>query len=211
MIVENLSFPEPQANLNYDEELLRRAENGEGSEYLRFWEAPSHFVVLGRTSVAEDDVELAVAQKDNIPVLRRSSGGGTVLQGPGCLNFAVVLAMKSHPDLGRIQRSYGFILKKVMLAVKALGVDAEFRPVSDLVVMPAEKKFSGNAQRRGRRFILHHGTILYDFDLSLAGRYLKMPKKMPDYRASRSHADFIANIPVDPQALRKTIQNEFNS
>ena len=82
MIVENLSFPDPQANLHYDEELLRRAEKGEGSECLRFWESPAHFVVLGRTGVAEDDVELAAAERENIPVLRRSSGGGTVLRVP---------------------------------------------------------------------------------------------------------------------------------
>jgi lipoate-protein ligase A len=209
MTVENLSFPEPQANLDHDEELLRRAEKGGGGECLRFWESPSHFVVLGRTSVIEDDVELAVAKQDNVPVLRRSSGGGTVLQGPGCLNFAVVLAIKHHPDLASIHRSYTFILNKVISAVKTLGVDSEFRPVSDLVLMPTEMKFSGNAQRRGRQFILHHGTILYDFDLSLMDRYLKMPKKMPAYRLERSHADFVSNIPAGPQQIREMIQKEF--
>jgi lipoate---protein ligase len=209
MTVENLSFPDPQANLNYDEELLRRAEKGGGGECLRFWESPVPFVVLGRTGIIEDDVELAATKQDDVPVLRRSSGGGTVLQGPGCLNFAVVLAMKRHSDLVSIHRSYAFILNKVILAVKKLGIEPEFRPVSDLVLMPTEKKFSGNAQRRGRKFILHHGTILYDLDLPLMDRYLKMPKKMPDYRAHRPHTDFVSNIPADPQQFREALQKEF--
>jgi lipoate-protein ligase A len=209
MLVENLSFPDPQANLNYDEELLRRAEKGEGGEELRFWESPVRFIVLGRAGVAEDDVELAAARRDNIPILRRSSGGGTVLQGPGCLNFALVLAMKHYPDLANIRSSYAFILNRIMSAVSELGIAAEFRPVSDLVVKDTEKKFSGNAQRRGRSFILHHGTILYDLDLSLISRYLKVPKKMPDYRANRSHADFLTNIPVNPQQVRDAIHKEF--
>jgi lipoate-protein ligase A len=209
MIVENLSFPDPQTNLNYDEELLRRAEKGHGGESLRFWESPVHFIVLGRAGVAEDDVELTAAQRDNILILRRSSGGGTVLQGPGCLNFALVLSMNRYPDLTSIRSSYAFILNKIMLAVKKCGIDAEFRPVSDLVVEDMEKKFSGNAQRRGRSFILHHGTILYDFDLSLISRYLKVPKKMPDYRAKRVHADFVTNIPVNQQQIREAIQKEF--
>jgi len=209
MTVENLSFPDPQANLNYDEELLRRAEKGDGGDVLRYWESPVHFIVLGRASVAEDDVELTAAKLDNILVLRRSSGGGTVLQGPGCLNFALVLALKRYPDLASIRRSYVFILNKIMASVKKSGVDAEFRPVSDLVVKGTDKKFSGNAQRRGRNFILHHGTILYGFDLPLISRYLKIPKKMPDYRANRTHADFVANIPVSPQQIREAIHNEF--
>jgi lipoate---protein ligase len=209
MTVENLSFPDPQANLNYDEELLRRAEKGGGGEALRYWESPVHFIVLGRASVAEDDVELAAAERDNIQVLRRTSGGGTVLQGPGCLNFSLVLALKRYPDLASIRRSYVFILNKIMSSVKKFGIDAEFRPVSDLIVKGTEKKFSGNAQRRGRNHILHHGTILYDFDLSLISRYLKVPKKMPDYRANRTHADFVTNISVNPQLIREAIHNEF--
>ena len=209
MIVENLSFPDPQANLNYDEELLRRAEKGEGGEVLRYWESPVHFVVLGRAGVAEDDVELAATQHDNILILRRASGGGTVLQGPGCLNFTLVISMKRYPELANIRRSYAFILNRFMSAVNKLGIDAEFRPVSDLVVKDTDKKFSGNAQRRGRSFILHHGTILYDFDLSLISRYLKVPKKTPDYRANRPHADFVTNIPANPQQIREVIHKEF--
>jgi lipoate---protein ligase len=209
MTVENLSFPDPQANLNCDEELLRRAEKGGGGECLRFWESPSHFVVLGRTGIIEDEVELAAAKQDNVPVLRRSSGGGTVLQGPGCLNFAIVLCLKRHPDLAGIQRSYAFILNKVISAVKKMNIESEFRPVSDLVLMPMEKKFSGNAQRRGRKFILHHGTILYDFELPLMDRYLKMPKKMPEYRLHRPHTDFVMNIPAAPQQICEAIQKEF--
>jgi lipoate-protein ligase A len=211
MTSENLSFLDPQANLDYDEELLRRAETSGAGECLRFWESPVPFVVLGRTSVAEDDVELSQTERDDIPVLRRASGGGTVLQGPGCLNFAVVLAMKRHTDLVSIHRSYAFILGKVIISLKEIGIDAEFRPVSDLVLKSTEQKFSGNAQRRGRKFILHHGTVLYDFDLSLISRYLKMPKKMPDYRARRPHNDFLVNIPIDPQKFCKEIQKAFHS
>jgi lipoate-protein ligase A len=166
-------------------------------------------VVLGRTGVAEDDVELASVHRDNIPVLRRTSGGGTVLQGPGCLNFALVLSLERHPDLARIQRSYAYILNKIIAALMGLGIEAEFRPVSDLVLRSTQRKFSGNAQRRGRKFILHHGTILYDFNLSLVGRYLKMPRKMPDYRSGRPHMDFISNISVDPRELRVSIQKKF--
>ncbi len=194
MKVLDLSFPDPEQNLLYDDELLLKADKAGGGEVLRFWESPRVFVVMGRACNEAVDVHTAVCQQDNIPVLHRSSGGGTVVQGPGCLNFSLVLAKARHPDLNSITRSYEHILKKTIDALKSGGVEAEFRPVCDLVIPAGEKKFSGNAQRRGRNYILHHGTILYGFDLSLAARYLKMPSRMPDYRACRTHADFITNV-----------------
>ena len=84
----------------------------------------------------------------------------------------------------------------LMEALQPLGVKAVFRPISDMALACNEKKFSGNAQHRGKRHILHHGTILYAFDLELINRYLTMPKDVPAYRCGRPHADFVSNIPV---------------
>jgi lipoate-protein ligase A len=205
MKVLDLSFPYPEQNLFYDDELLLKADKAGGGEALRFWESSRVFVVMGRTCDEDIDVHAAVCQQDNVPVLRRSSGGGTVVQGPGCLNFSLVLSKARHPDLNSITRSYEHILKKTIDALKCGGVDAQFRPVCDLVVPSGEKKFSGNAQRRGRGHILHHGTILYRFDLSLVTRYLKMPPRMPDYRSSRSHADFITNVNLDVPQFKENL------
>ncbi|MBF0123141.1 MAG: lipoate--protein ligase family protein [Candidatus Omnitrophica bacterium] len=209
MTFEDVSFPEPKANLEYDDALLRRADTGEIGESFRFWESPNLFVVLGRTSKEQDDVYVDLCQKDGIPILRRSSGGGTVLQGPGCLNFSLVLSKKDYPELQAIHASYKIILERIALALIEIGIDAQFRPVCDLVMGIEEKKFSGNAQRRGRSFILHHGTILYDFDLSLISKYLKIPQKMPDYRARRTHADFVTNIYRRPEDIKRVIQKSF--
>jgi lipoate-protein ligase A len=208
MTVDHSVFDDPQSNLDYDDELLRRAENGAG-ERIRFWESSSYFIVLGRTGVIEDDVHVEAAAAGRIPVLRRSSGGGTVLQGPGCLNFAVILSKKANPALESISGSYRCILEKVIAALATQGVLAEFRPVCDLVLSSTEKKFSGNAQRRGRDHILHHGTILHSFDLVLVSRYLKMPQKMPDYRNARPHDLFVTNIPVVSGAVRDAVAAQF--
>ena len=65
--------------------------------------------MLGRIGHEEMDVNTAHAQKDNVPVLRRSSGGGTVVQGPGCLNYTLVLSKQKHPELNDLRRSYEWI------------------------------------------------------------------------------------------------------
>jgi lipoate-protein ligase A len=197
MKVEDLSFSDPGKDVLYDDALLACAEKEQGPEVLRFWESKDVFVVLGRTCDEDNDVRKDICRQDDVRVLRRSSGGGTVVQGPGCLNFSLVLRKDRHPDLASITRSYRYILEKALVALKDCGLDAAFRPICDLVVPDGEKKFSGNAQRRGRTHILHHGTILYAFDLSLIARYLHMPVQMPDYRRGRPHEDFITNVPVD--------------
>jgi len=187
------------------------AETHDAGEYLRFWESSSVFVVLGRIGKADADVNAICAAKDNIPVLRRSSGGGTVLQGSGCLNYTLVLSKQKYPQINDLRKSYEWISAKVIDALRQAGVQAYFRPTSDMATGTGEKKFSGNAQRRGKQYVLHHGTILYDFDLSLISRYLKMPKDIPEYRKDRPHTDFVTNIPIDPAVFKKSLARAFHA
>ena len=67
-------------------------------------------------------------------------------------------------------------------------------------------KFSGNAQRRRRHALVFHGTILYGFDLSLIDALLKFPSAQPEYRASRSHSEFVRNISAAPAQVKQALQ-----
>ncbi len=192
----------PLDNVLYDEVLLDAAETGRGGEVLRVWESPVPFIVLGRVGDPDEELDREAVCRDRIPVVRRGSGGGTVLQGPGCLNVTWVLSKDRDPRLNDLKASYRLILDRVREALREVGVVAEFRPLCDLVLPEGERKCSGNAQRRGRRYLLHHGTILYDFDLERIPRYLRLPSRMPDYRRGRTHACFVANAPCDPVRLR---------
>jgi lipoate---protein ligase len=211
MLCKDVSLDSPEDNILLDEALFVSADTGPGGEVLRFWESRKIFVVLGRIGKEHDDVDLTAAQKDGIPVLRRTSGGGTVVQGPGCLNYTLVLAKDRDPALADLRKSYQWISSRIMDALSQLGIESRFHPISDIALASNAKKFSGNAQHRGKSFILHHGTILYDFDLSLIGRYLKMPKDIPDYRAGRSHEDFVTNISVNPLKFKALLQSIFHA
>ncbi len=211
MQLRDISFPTPQENIAFDDVLLSLAEKHDAGEYLRFWESSKIFVVLGRIGRAEMDVNDIHTQEDNIPVLRRSSGGGTVVQGPGCLNYTLVLSKQKYPQLNDLRKSYAWISARVIEALRVAGVEAYFRPTSDLATGQTEKKFSGNAQRRGKNYILHHGTILYKFDLALISRYLKMPQDIPEYRKARPHTDFVTNIPIDPQIFKDALAQSFQA
>lgn len=190
-------------NLALDEALLLQAEAGETGECLRVWEWPDHAVVLGVGCSLNDDVDEDRCCRDRIPVIRRSSGGGTVLLGAGCLLFSLILSYERAAALRSVRRSYAYILDIVRRGLCDIVPGIELAGVSDLAI--AGRKFSGNAQQRKRDFLLHHGTILYDFDIEITGRVLRLPLRQPDYRKSRPHEAFMTNIPAPANQLKESL------
>ena len=191
--------------------MLHRAEEGRAGEAMRFWESSAPFIVLGRIGKAREDLKTEEVRKDHVAVLRRSSGGGTVVQGQGCFNYSFVLSKEQNPLVADLRKSYQFILNKVIDCLNRLGVQSKFCPVSDIAMMENNKKISGNAQKRSKTYILHHGTILYDFDLKQIERYLNMPKDVPQYRNGRGHLEFVANAPVDISSMKSLLKASFKA
>ena len=209
MWARDISFKEPQKNILFDEVLYHLAETDQAGEALRFWESPVYFIVLGRIGKMREDVHEQAVGKDRIPVLRRASGGGTVLQGKGCLNYTFILSKESRKEVRDLKKSYHYILGKVVEAFSSIGVETDYFPVSDIALKHNHKKISGNAQKRGRHFIMHHGTVLLDFDLSLIDKYLKMPKDIPEYRQKRGHLDFVTNSGVPSGRFKDALKAAF--
>jgi lipoate---protein ligase len=170
---------------------------------LRFWESNHPFVVLGRACCLSDDVHLTVCDQDGIPVLRRASGGGTVLQGPGCLSYAFVLPMGLHPQLADIRSTYRFVLERIAGALHRWEPAVAFRGISDLAI--GDRKISGNAQQRKRHTLLFHGTILHGMPVDLIARYLRQPRRQADYRADRPHDMFLGTINALSQDVKQAI------
>lgn len=193
-----LTLPSLAENLALDEALLLQAE-AEGIEILRIWEWPQPAVVLGASCRLADDVDEAACQRDGVPILRRSSGGGTVLLGAGCLCYSLILAYDRDPALTHVRSSYAFIIDRIRDALGDVAPGIERAGISDLAL--AGRKFAGSAQQRKRTHLLHHGTILYAFDVSLVGRYLRMPERQPEYRRKRGHHEFLVNLSVRPDEL----------
>jgi lipoate-protein ligase A len=191
-------------NLALDEALLLQAEAGMGGEVLRLWEWPGYAVILGAGCRLAEDVDAEACRVDRVPISRRASGGGTVLLGPGCLLFSLVLAYDRSPALRGVKSSYAYILDQVREALSPLAAGIERAGTSDLAI--GGRKFSGNSQQRKQGFLLHHGTLLFDFELDRVGRYLYLPARQPDYRQGRDHAAFLRNFPAGATRLRQQLR-----
>ncbi len=185
-------------NLARDEALLESCEALPASSALRFWEHSRHAVVLGASSRIHDDVHLGECERAGIVVGRRGSGGGTVLLGPGALNVAIVLPIAGAAPLAAVDTAQTWILYKIAQPLRSQGFPIVVQGSGDWTI--GDRKVAGSAQRRLRRHLLVHLSILYDFDLSLISRYIKQPKRQPAYRGDRAHDVFLANLrcPIAP-------------
>jgi lipoate-protein ligase A len=201
----DLSFADPAANLACDEALLDLFETGKRSdEILRVWESPIYFIVLGHSNRWSSEISCSAALGQKIALLRRVSGGGAVVQGPGCLNYALVLDSQRR-DLANVRETFRHVLRRHAGVVESLsGMEASIQGISDLTANG--RKFSGNAQYRKSRFVLVHGTFLLNFELSLIAQCLKIPPRQPDYRRNRPHLEFIANLNIEAARLRDALR-----
>jgi len=206
----DLTLPTAAENLALDEALLDEAEAvGEPQETLRLWEPLVPMVVVGRSSRIADEVPLEGCRQRGIPVLRRSSGGLSIVTGPGCLMYALVLSYQRRPALRMLDEAHRFVLGRLVSALQPLVPTVALRGTSDLTI--DGRKFSGNSVRCKREHFLYHGTLLYDFPLDLIDTCLAMPPREPDYRQGRKHHAFVVNLPAPADAIRQALVNAWEA
>ena len=128
----------------------------EGDVLLLWRNRPA--VVVGCYQNICREVHMRALLDRGIPVVRRMSGGGTVYHDLGNLNYTLISDQTGPLDYDRC-------LEPVIRALNALGVPAQKNRTCDIAV--DGKKISGSAQKIAGGRVLHHGTLLFDSDLSL--------------------------------------------
>jgi lipoate-protein ligase A len=204
MFLCELTLSTPAENLACDEAMLDLCEAGLAGDLLRFWEPASYFVVLGYANATASETNLDFCRRHTIPVFRRCSGGGAVLQGPGCLNYSLILKFEESASLQSIAGTNDFILERLSgILGAALGAPVQKEGHTDLAI--GGLKFCGNAQRRRQKLLLFHGSFLLHLDIGMVEKTLRLPSKQPEYRAHRSHSDFLMNLKVPSQRIKSVM------
>ncbi len=144
---------------------------------------------MGSSERPEQVVDAEACARLGVDVLKRSTGGGSVLQTGDVLNYSLVMPTPASLDPKPGFRS-GLNLICAILA--ALGIEGRPEGTSDVAV--GDRKISGNAQARRWGAVLLHGTLLVDFDRDLADAVLRHPPREPYYRRGRSHRDFLVTV-----------------
>src|ERR1019366_8891361 len=218
--MKSLELPPLSAaeNLAADEALLDWCEAGAGDETLLFWEPRETFVVVGYANKVATEVNITACEAKGIPIFRRCSGGGTVVQMPGGLNYSLILRITETGPTRNISSANQFIMEKNRAALaSALAPSSILHPPSSVSIRGHTDlcldhlKFAGNSQRRRKNFLLFHGTLLLNCDLSLVSELLQIPSLQPDYRASRSHAEFVTNLNLPAEKVKAALAAAWNA
>lgn len=143
-------------------------------------------IVMGISGKAEKLVDLKKIKEDNIPLIKRFSGGGTVYVDSQTV-FATIISNHSSFDFPAQPKP---ILEWSETFYKPLFKDFGLRE-NDYVF--GEKKFGGNAQYIQKGRWLLHTSFLWDYSPEKMN-YLLMPEKKPQYRGERSHNDFLCSL-----------------
>lgn len=151
-------------NLATEEVLFRTLAPGHPGLFLLWRNEPA--IIVGRHQCAEDEVDLAAAVAEGVPVVRRITGGGAVAHDPGTLCFSWIF----HESPGALGPAFGRLLAPVAAALADVGVAA--RPTGRNDLEAGGRKISGSAQFRAGGRLLLHGTLLVGADLERLGRLL---------------------------------------
>lgn len=167
-------------NMAIDEVMLSLRARKAVPDTLRLYRFEPSSVTIGYFQSAQESVNLAACDEHGLQVVRRPTGGGAVYHDTdGEITYAVV-ASKDDPLIpDDIAKSYETICKGIVLAMRSLGLEAEFEPVNDVSVKG--RKVSGSAQTRRHGAVLQHGTVMYDTNIDVLASVLPVPlEKLTD-------------------------------
>jgi lipoate-protein ligase A len=176
----DLKVNDAYTNMATDEALTKARGEGKAPDTLRFYRWNPSAVTLGYFQSVEDEVDLEALEYYGIDLNRRISGGGAVLNSAeGEITYSIVMEENDNRISRDPTESYRYLCHGIVEGLDILSIKAEFKPINDIIV--GNRKISGNAQIRRYGAVLHHGTILVDFDAKQMFSVLKISDtKMSD-------------------------------
>lgn len=169
-----LRIDDPYTSMAIDEAILKLNAEGDVPNTIRFWRWDPSAVSLGCFQSLELEVDLDKAKKYGFEVVRRITGGGAVFHDhDGELTYSIICSEDDVPK--DIIKSYEKICGGIIEGLKNIGLEAEYKPVNDILYNG--KKISGSAQTRRFGSVLQHGTILIDPDIRKMFEILKVSQE----------------------------------
>lgn len=148
------------------------------------------YIVLGRSNLNIEDVVLENSLTPDVKILKRPSGGEAVILSPKMIVVAIKMPLQKglKPDY-YFKKANGVIIENLeKMEVK----DLNSKGISDISI--GDKKILGSAIYRGTTFMFYHAVLNISEDVNIISKYLKHPKREPDYRKGRHHSEFVTSL-----------------
>lgn len=173
---------DPYFNLAVEEYLLKNY----AEDFFIIWRS-ERSIVVGKHQNALAEINHEFVRNNNIHVARRLSGGGTVFHDPGNINFTFIRTVKEISEV-----NFKVFTQPIIQSLQKLGIDAYTTGRNDLLV--DEKKISGNAEHVYKKRVLHHGTLLFNSDLSKLKGALNVDLSRFEDKSVQSNRSPVTNI-----------------
>ena len=144
-------------------------------------------IVVGKNQNTLAEIDLDYVKTNGIRVVRRNTGGGAVYHDMGNLNFTYITSCE-----GEWESDFSRFATPVISALAKLGIKAEVSGRNDIVV--DGRKFSGNAQTVIGGRLLHHGTILFNTDVSVLSKALTPDPEKIQSKGVKSVSSRVVNL-----------------
>jgi len=168
-----------------DIDLLKKKSN----QFL-IWIPDKVYIVLGASNNRNDALYMDKVISDNITVLKRPSGGQSVMLTPNNIIIAAVFFDKNtlHP-----KDVFQHINQLIISTIENTGMqNLSMMGISDIAI--SGKKILGSAIYRSKEALLYHAVLNLGEPSATFSKYLKHPSKEPDYRNGRSHSEFVTSL-----------------
>lgn len=177
-----LKTHDPYYNLALEEYLFSETDD----DVFMLWQNES-CVVIGKNQNAYAEINIDKAKENNIKIVRRITGGGAVYHDLGNVNYTFISSKNEEKGI-----DFEFFTRPIIEALFSLGVNAELSGRNDLLANG--KKFSGNAQHSVGHRTLHHGTLLFNSDLSVLSSVLNVDKEKIQSKGIKSTRSRVINL-----------------
>jgi len=181
LCINNKSI-DPYFNLALEEYFLKSSRH----EIFILWQNEP-CVVVGKHQNALAEINKGFVKNNHIKVARRLSGGGTVFHDLGNLNFTYIMNGSEGKMINFIKYT-----DDILEVLNNLGVAAYRNHRNDLVIN--NKKISGNAEHIFKNRVIHHGTLLFNADLSLLEDSIKPDEALYEDKSVQSVRSAVTNI-----------------
>jgi lipoate-protein ligase A len=175
---------DPHFNLAFEQYVFDALDREHA--YFMLWRN-HNAVIVGKHQNTVAEIDAKYVKEHDISVVRRLSGGGAVYHDLGNVNFTFIVSAGDGPAF-----DFGSFCRPVIRALASLGVVADINGRNDMTI--DGKKFSGNAQYCKQGRIMHHGTILYDSDLSALDKALVVSRDKVASKGLKSVRSRVTNV-----------------
>lgn len=152
-------------------------------------------VLIGFLENPYDTVNVDIALKNRVKIVRRHNLGGTVYQDLGSFMFTCLYRNGTFLSKLSEEETYNEFSNLIILFLKKFGIEGKRRGLNDVVVN--DKKIFGSSFTKIGDSISYTGTILVDMDLEFLSKVLKFIKPKFSDKNFKSLKDALTTISIE--------------